>query len=196
MSLPAPLGLNFYMGTPREPIPVKLFVALLCTHESLFSVVEEELALGFGAIDGSSKALPWDVTAFYRADMGPGLVRRFVSHTSLILPDRIAAIKRKTQELEERHRWSREGRTGRQVNIDPGYLEAGKVVLASTKNAGHRIYLGSGVYGELTLAYQEGRFKPYPTTYPDYRWPETLEFLTRVRSVYLKQLKEERKNGY
>jgi hypothetical protein len=76
------------------------------------------------------------------------------------------------------------------VNVDPGYLEAGKVVLASTKNAGHRIYLHSGIYGEAALLYYDGAFQACPHTYPDYQWAETLSFLTSLRSVYLHQLRQ------
>ena len=80
--------------------------------------------------------------------------------------------------------------SGRRVNIDPGYIEAGKLVLASTKNASQRIYLRSGIYAEATLLYYEGEFHGCSYTYPDYLWPETLAFLTRLRAIYLQQLRK------
>ncbi len=178
------------MGTPREPNPVKLFVGLLCNDESLFPTVEAALSFHFGPIDWASAILPWTVTDFYEKEMGPGLLRRFISHTLLTRPDQLAEIKGVAQDLELSHRWTQGDRAGRRVNIDPGYLEAGKVVLATTKNASHRIYLGSGIYGEATLIFQDGSFRACLYTYADYRWPETLSFFSTVRSVYLKQLKE------
>ena len=78
---------------------------------------------------------------------------------------------------------------GRRVNIDPGYIDAFKVVLASTKNAGQRIYLHSGIHAEATLMYFDGAFHGLAYTYPDYLWPATLAFFTSLRSVYVDQLR-------
>jgi hypothetical protein len=82
---------------------------------------------------------------------------------------------------------------GRRVNIDPGYIDAFKVALASTKNAGQRIYLHSGIHAEATLQYFDGAFHGLAYTYPDYLWPATLAFFTSLRSAYLDQL---RRLGY
>jgi hypothetical protein len=79
---------------------------------------------------------------------------------------------------------------GRRVNLDPGYLDLFKAVLASTKNASQRVYLGCGIYAEATLFYAHGGFQGSPYTYADYLWPETLSFLTRLRTRYLEQLRE------
>jgi len=84
----------------------------------------------------------------------------------------------------------RQDGNGRRVNLDPGYLDSFKVVLASTKNASQRIYLDGGIYGEATLMYHDGGFHGLPYTYPDYLWPETLDFLTRLRARYLEQLRQ------
>jgi len=79
---------------------------------------------------------------------------------------------------------------GRRVNLDPGYLDALKVVLASTKNASQRIYLHSGIFAETTLHYHDGGFHGLSYTYPDYLWRETLAFLSSLRASYLDRLKE------
>ena len=177
------------MGIPREPKPVKLFVGLLCNHESLLRVVEEALTKRFGAIELASPPFPWEVTDFYEEEMGQKLLRKFISHLPLIQPDRLAEIKIISQELESGYLWVKGGKKGREVNIDPGYLDASKVVLATTKDASHRIYLGSGIYGEATLMFRHGAFQPHDYTYPDYRWPETLSFFGTLRSIYMEQLK-------
>ena len=176
------------MGTPKEPNPVKLFVALLSRHEELFASVEQAMGTLFGATDSASGSLPWAVTDYYKKEMGSGLLRRFVSFAPLISPESLAEIKLKTQELEKGYQWSEDGKKGRQVNIDPGYLDGGKVVLASTKSASHRIYLRSGVYGEVTLLFR-GSYQSLDYTYPDYLWPETISFFVELRSLYLRQLK-------
>ena len=79
---------------------------------------------------------------------------------------------------------------GRRVNIDPGYLDLHKVVLASTKNASQRIYLRSGIYAEATLFYDNGKFHGMAYTYRDYLWAESLDFFAQLRSGYLKQLRQ------
>jgi hypothetical protein len=177
------------MGIPADPRPAKYFVGLLSSDLELLDSVETDLAAMLGPIDGRSETLPWDLSRFYEKEMGPGLLRRFVSFSHLISPGSLADIKLQTQGVEEKYRWSGLARAGRRVNVDPGYVEAGKVVLASTKNAGHRIYLQSGIYGETTLLYYDGAFHACPHTYRDYLWPETLNFLASLRSVYLDQLR-------
>ena len=178
------------MGIPRDPKPAKYFVGLLSSKIDLLDSVETNLTAIFGAIDARSGTLPWNLSKFYEDEMGPGLLRRFVSFSRLDSPGNLAGIKLQTQEVEGQYRSGGPQRTGRRVNIDPGYLEAWKVVLASTKNAGHRIFLQSGIYGETTLLYYDGSFQACPHTYPDYLWVETLSFLTSVRSIYLEQLRK------
>ncbi len=177
------------MGTPREPKPAKYFVAILSAERDLLSAVEGDLTTIFGAIDTRSEVLPWTASKFYEKEMGPGLLRRFVSFESLESPGKLADIKLATQEIEENYRRQTSGEAGRRVNLDPGYVESGKVVLASTKNASQRIYLYSGIYAEATLQFHDGEFHGSPYTYPDYLWPETITFLISLRSLCLDQLR-------
>jgi len=177
------------MGTPREPNPAKYFIALLSAERDLLSAVEGDLTGILGRIDGRSEVLPWTLSKFYEKEMGPGLLRRFVSFESLASPGKLAHIKLETQRIEENYRRSTDSGLGRRVNLDPGYVESGKVVLASTKNASQRIYLSAGVYAEATLQFHDGEFHGYPYSYPDYLWPETMAFLTTLRALYLDQLR-------
>ncbi len=176
------------MGTARDPRPAKYFVGLLSCDIQLLNSVETDLTAILGAIDCRSETLPWNVSRFYEKEMGSGLLRRFVSFCQLASPANLVEIKLQTQRVEEKYRTLEQN--GRKVNVDPGYLEAGKVVLASTKNAGHRIYLQSGIYGEVALVYYGGAFQACAHTYPDYLWAETRSFLTSLRSVYLDQLRQ------
>ena len=178
------------MGITREPKPAKYFVALLSSSPEHLSRAENDLAAILGAIDGRSETLSWDVSSFYENEMGAGLLRRFVSFAPLASPERLAEVKLATQQWEDNNRGSPARSGGRQVNLDPGYIEAGKLVLASTKNASHRIYLRAGIYAEATLLYYGGGFHGCPYTYPDYLWPQTLDFFTRLRTLYLQDLRE------
>ena len=177
------------MGIPKEPKPVKLFIALLSNHEALFPQLEGELAASFGAVDSASGILPWTLTDYYQEEMGSRLLRKFISFISLVSPEKLAELKLITQGLEANHQWVQGERRGRRANIDPGYLDANKVVLATTKDASHRVYLHSGIYAEAALRFHRGSFQPFDYTYPDYRWPETLSFFSSLRSLYLSQLK-------
>ena len=178
------------MGTPQEPKPVKCFAAFLISDVALLPLVQNELGAILGAIDGQSELVAWTASKFYEREMGANLQRGFFSFACLRSPAEIAALKLKTQQIEERLR--RQDGGGRQVNLDPGYLDWFKVVLASTKNASQRIYLDGGIYGEATLMCHDGGFHGLPYTYPDYLWPETLEFLQRMRAAYIET---QRKSG-
>jgi hypothetical protein len=178
------------MGIPKEPKPAKYFVALLSSGLEHLSGAEDDLVGLLGAIDSRSETLPWTVSSFYEKEMGPRLLRRFVSFEPLLSPEKLPEVKLATQQVEEKNRNTMVQPPGRRVNLDPGYIEAGKLVLASTKNASQRIYLRSGIYAEATLLYYEGGFHGCSYTYPDYLWPETLAFLTSLRSIYLQQLRE------
>ncbi|HEX2931353.1 MAG TPA: DUF4416 family protein [Candidatus Binatia bacterium] len=175
------------MGTPRKPKPAKYFVALLSSSPELLPAVEADLISLLDEIDGRSEVIAWSASTFYEKEMGTGLLRYFLSFLTPRSPEDLAAIKLQTQRIEERYR--NQASAGRQVNLDPGYLDAFKVVLASTKNASQRIYLHSGIYGEATLFYHDGGFHGLSYTYPDYLWSETLAFLTTLRNAYLAQLR-------
>jgi hypothetical protein len=137
----------------------------------------------FGPIDERSQSVPWRGSDYYRDEMGDEIWRRFVSFAALGPADDLAGRKLRTNALEER--WS-DGR-GRRVNLDPGHLDLQRLVLASTKDAAHRIYLRDGIYAEVTLVFERGGFRPRPHTYPDYADPGALDFFNRVRELFRRQ---------
>ena len=150
---------------PTEPEPVKLFVGALYSDARLFERAVQELQERFGPIDYKSPAFPFDVSDYYRAEMGEPIYRKFLSFFRLINPKEIAPIKIETNAIEERLAVA--GR--RKVNLDPGYLDYNKVVLASAKYNSQKIYLDLGVYADPTLWYEKGRFEPYPYSFPDFK---------------------------
>jgi len=172
------------MGKAGEPQKVKIFVGLLIARLSLLPQVRQLLEEKLGTVDLSSQALDFNYTDYYEAEMGTGLKRVFLGFSELVTPDRLVDIKLFTNNLE---RTLSEGGK-RQVNLDPGYLTAAKVVLASTKDYAHRLYLGSGIYGEVTLVFRQKQFQPLAWTYPDYRTEAYHEFFRQLRSTYMGQL--------
>ncbi len=173
------------MGTAREPDPVKLIASLLTARPDLLAEVRAALCCAFGPTDFESALFDFEHTAYYEAEFGSPMRRQIVTFEHLVAPSDLPGIKRQTNELE---RSFVEGDC-RRVNVDPGYLSLGKLVLATTKDHAHRLYLGQGVYGEVTLAYQRGRFRPWPWTYPDYGSEAYCLLFGKLRERYKAQLR-------
>ena len=173
------------MGTARKPAPVKLIASLLTGDPGLLPGVKAALTHAFGPIDLESETLPFDHTDYYAVEFGPALQRQIVTFERLISPEDLPAVKRQTNELEQS--FGEEGR--RRVNIDPGYVSLSKLVLATTKDHAHRLYLGQGIYGEVTLAYQQGRFRPWPWTYSDYASDRYCALFVEIRKRYKTQIR-------
>lgn len=171
-----------------SPAPAKLFVGLLTAEPALFAAAESALEPDYGPVDFRSEVFRWDMSRYYEREMGAGLLRRFLSCERLVSPAALAAIKCHTNRLEQS--FTRPPKGARRLNLDPGYLDATRIVLASTKDQAHRIYLAHGIYAEVALRYHHGAFQPFDYTYPDYCWPRTHAFLKRLRRRYLEQRRQ------
>jgi hypothetical protein len=174
------------MAEIRHPLPVKLFVGILTSIPEILPEIEAGLASLFGSIDLRSDLFPFDQTHYYDEEMSAPIYRRFVSFSGMIDPSEIASIKIKTNEMESAFAHRQEKR--RPVNLDPGYVEQSKIVLASTKNFFHRILISGGIYAEVTLHYQGGRWQDFPWTFPDYKSARYQEYFLSVRDLYRSQL--------
>lgn len=170
------------MSQPRTHRPVKLIAGLLSGDEDLLRRARQMLARRFGPVDLESDAWPFDATDYYRDEMGPGLLRRFVSFERLVRADALASVKLETNRMEAgiAEECLRPD-IPRPVNIDPGYVDLSKLVLASTKDHAHRIYLSDGIYAEVTLHFADGAWRTWPWTYPDYRSAPCHAYFERVR---------------
>lgn len=176
------------MGKVKQPVGVKLFTGLISGEANLFKEAEKRLSQKFGLVDFKSPILSFQHAHYYESEMGPNLKRKFISFQSLIDPAEIGEIKLFTNQLEQD--FLHPETDDRRINLDPGYLTLSKLVLASTKNYQHRIYLGRGIYAEVTLRYKKGKsFEPWEWTYPDYRAREYLEIFNHLRKIYQNQLK-------
>lgn len=173
------------MGDIREPLPVKLIVAMLSARPEAFEHAQEALADRYGPLDYVSPDLPFTYTDYYAPEMGPRILRRFVSASELVDPGDLARVKVWTNALEDSCR--QDGR--RTINLDPGYICGGKLVLATTKDQAHRIYLAQGIYAEVTLLYRGRQFAVLPWTYPDYRTADYHRILSDIRTLYMAQLR-------
>lgn len=172
------------MSQPAPPRPAKLVVGLFLRDKDLVAPVVEDLRSFFGDLDQVSAWFPFDFTSYYAPEMGTPLFRRVMTFKGLIRQTDLAAIKRRTNAIEASY--ARKG--SRSVNIDPGYMLAERFVLATGKNFTHRIYIGGGIYADLTLIFQKGAFRTLPWTYPDYADKRLQAFLTSVRNRYLYEI--------
>jgi hypothetical protein len=175
------------MSLPQPPRRAKLVIGVLLGRQDLFPLLAAELEAAFGGVDLVSSWMPFDYTTYYEKEMGAGLLRRVLAFRTLMAQERLAEIKLATNAMEQAR--AVEGR--RRVNIDPGYLLLERFVLATGKNFSHRIYLGQGIYADLTLIYHHGTFHALPWTYPDYAAPPLRRFLLAVRGKYALDLNAE-----
>jgi hypothetical protein len=171
------------MGEVREPQTVKVFIGILTALPSALAELRDSLEERLGPVDCKSQLLEFAYTDYYEPEMGTGLKRMFFGFGRLASPDALVDLKLFTNRMEQT--LAINGK--RTVNIDPGYLAAARVVLASTKDFAHRLYLGKGIYGEVTLMYQKKDFQALPWTYPDYRSEAYLQFFRELRKVYMAQ---------
>jgi len=170
------------MGEPSVPEPVQLIVGLLAASPELLGEARLVLAEQIGVIESASEPYVWTESAYYAREMGPVIWRQFVAVGRCIDPGALADVKRQTNDLERR--W-RDGSGRRRVNLDPGYVGVNKLVLATTKDAAHRVYLRDGIYAEATLHYANGSWHAYTHTYRDYAGAMALDFFKAVRSGYV-----------
>jgi hypothetical protein len=174
------------MSVPKQPKPAKLFVSVISASPDLIAGVLLDLSRRYGPMDFVSAILPFDHTDYYHPEMGRPLWRRFASFARLIQQEDLVRIKKETNELEGR--MSERGR--RNANIDPGYLLAERLVLATGKDCAHRIYLDRGIYADLTLVFHQKEYRSLQWTYPDYGDANLRGWLGVLRQKYLLQLRD------
>ena len=168
----------------REPA-VKLLAALIYRENDFFRVCLEKLGEAFSPLDFEGSQHPFDLTDYYQAEMGTGLSRTLVSFRGLISPLSLADAKLKARKIEERFLLARK----RRVNVDVGYLDLFKVVLASGKERGQKLYLGDRVWADLTLTYTDGSFHSLPWSFPDFAAGIYDGDLQAIRGLYKEELR-------
>jgi len=177
------------MGQIRPHYPVVLFLAAFSRHESALDWARQQAGCHWGPLVFASDVFVFDHTGYYESTMGGGLKKVLFAFENLVDPAMLIEFKHQTNDWEEQYRQQHGGAEARPLNLDPGYVTEAKLVLATTKDRNHRLYLGRGIYAEVTLHYQRDRgWQSRDWTYPDYRSAACHEFLTRCRS-YLRERK-------
>lgn len=179
----------------NEPRPVKAIVGILASDERCLAAAREAVFGALGPADLLSDVWTFDQTDYYVDEIGPRVLRQFVSIEQLIDPGELADIKHRTNEIEQQLATALAMPFPRPVNLDPGVIEPSKLILASTKNFAHRIYIGRKMYAEVTLVFDKGQWRLLPYTFPDYKRPEYHGFFSLVRAKLVQQLREMKSDG-
>ena len=192
------------MAVPTSPLPVCRFAGLLAGSEEQLAAARFELAQWYGKIDDASEILPFTFTQYYEDEMGKGLLRQWVRFEALFNPEHLAKCKLETNMAETL--LARQfagagvpaagGKIQRPINIDPGYVHRYKVILATTKDHSHRVYIAEGIYAEVTLHWHQNRWTAWPWTYADYQSEAAQAFFQKARTAYVERLQKLATNGH
>lgn len=175
------------MSTPIIPAPGLLIISVLSAKwDECWPGLLHELEGKFGCAEHVSEEIPFDQTEYYDAELGTPISRRLLAFEALRPLDELAGIKLFTNSVEQAR--SRDGK--RIFNLDPGFVTLERLVLATGKNYSHRIYLGSGIWADLTLMWQKRQWQVFPWTFPDYAGEEMKSRLTKLRQSYKSKLKK------
>lgn len=180
------------MAEPQRPFPVKYFIAILFKdEENLFRACEECEKI-WGKVDIAGENHLFDVTDYYHEEMGKPVYRRLVSFEKLYDPLLLVEMKLRCNDLEQELALQKGKRC---VNLDAGYLDHNKVLLASAKEAGQKVYLDKGIYADLAGRYKGGKYQPFEWSFPDFKDGRYDKELGAFRKRYIEQMKVWRKEN-
>ena len=178
---------NVPAGALREAL-CKRVLAVLVPSKQPSEALWQGLESVFGPIDFKGEFLPFDTTDYYQGEFGTDLHRGFIAFRGLESPDRLPGLKHAAARLEGV--WAKGGK--RVYNLDIGYMDPDKLVLASFKRGPCKLYLSDGVYADLLLKYAKGRFEPFPWAFSDFRDGRYQKSLLTIREKLKSELRKSR----
>lgn len=165
------------VGREKPFVRVKLFSGVIYRETDILTRLKFRLECAFSEIVFESPAIPFDATDYYGPEMGEPLFRKFYAFARPVSPEQLPGIKQESIRLEDE--FAIAGK--RTVNLDPGYLSEGNIVIATTKNYYHRIPLKNGIYAHMEYVIKRKKIVPLEWTYPDFKKPAYLDFFERLR---------------
>ncbi len=171
------------MGVPTPHPPALLLLAAFSRHGDALDWARQRAAEAWGPIARESERFDFAETHYYDASMGTGLKKVFFVFQRSFDPELLVDVKLTTNAWEEEYAARASKPEPRPLNLDPGYLTPAKLVLASTKDFAHRLYVSRGVFAEITLHYRHGRWQHHEFTFPDYRREDYQRFFSECRSM-------------
>jgi len=173
------------VGKVTLPEKVMLFSSVIHHEKAPVDRAMSKLEESFGPSLMTTPSVPFTYTDYYFKEMGAPLFRFIIAFSELVERDSMPEIKIMTNKME--HDFLDEG--NRTINLDPGILSQENICLATTKPYSHRIYLGKGIWAEITLIYRGESFQRLEWTYPDYGSNEFIEIFNNLRKSYRRRLK-------
>lgn len=180
------------MGDINDPAPVLLILAAFSRHDAALDWAHERAASVWGPVALASPRFSFVETAYYEPTMGAEIKKCFWAFERLIDPEKLVDLKIETNAWESEYAGISSHTEPRPLNLDPGYLTPAKLVLASTKDHAHRLYLARGIYAEVTLFYKDRRWQHRDWTFPDYRRADYQQFFSECRALLRRQEREDR----
>ena len=170
------------MGDIHQHAPVLLITSAFSRYPEALDWAKAASELLWGPVGLVSDLFDFVETTYYEPTMGPHLKKVFFAYERLISPEELPAVKRQANAWEAEYAALGRHAEPRPLNLDPGYLTLGKVILASTKDHSHRLYLTDGIYGEVTLKYRDRAWLQTDWTFPDYRRPDYHQYFEACRN--------------
>ena len=172
------------MGATADHSPVlRLMIAFSQSSQAL-AWARQMLVEAWGPIARESDLFDFDQTDYYREEMGADLKKVIWAFELPADPGELASWKLQSNDWERSY--PKPAERPRPLNLDPGYLSEAKLVLATTKDRDHRIYLGQGIFAECTLFFHKQQWQPHDWTYPDFCSAPYRSFLLECRA-YLRE---------
>jgi hypothetical protein len=170
---------EFHLHPPVLPI-----LAAFSRHDSALEWARGRATDAWGPIAVESPRFPFVETEYYTPTMGADLKKCFWAFAEFRDPSELSEWKLATNDWEAEYAGRADHAEPRPLNLDPGYLTLAKLVLASTKDHAHRIYLGRGIFAEVTLHFKEGRWQHRDWTFLDYRRADYQQFFSEAREFF------------
>lgn len=183
------------MGEVTTHNPVMLIVAITSRNDEAFEWAAQQTTARWGDIAFTSPLFDFTETDFYTESMGTKLKKQFLAFDVLFDPGKIAPTKHRSNDWETEYAAQASHAEQRPLNIDPGYISEAKLVLVTTKDRDHRIYLQQGIYAEVTLYFRSKQWRHSRWTYPDYQRPDFQEFFTKCRTLLRERIRADKKKG-
>ncbi|MEQ1825474.1 MAG: DUF4416 family protein [Pirellula sp.] len=178
------------MGNAKNYPPCLQLIAAFSRYEAGLDWIWSSVASRFNAIGLLSPRFEFRESEYYHASMGSPLLKQFAILEAWYDPAELASHKLETNAMESEFANQFRCQEPRPLNVDPGYMSLTKIVLASTKNREHRVYLRDGIYAEVTLAFRNQHWQPMPWTYPDYQREDFRVFFLQARKYLTKAISQ------
>lgn len=173
------------MSELSVPVKANLTVSVMFRNRDLLEKIKNDLIEKYGEIDHVSPEYSFSqISPYYDPEMGEGIYKIIYSFKKTVDRSFLKNVKIHCVELEKEH--TEDG--NRMINLDPGLLTLENFILATGKNYSHRIYLGEGVFAEVTLMFgKKNVIRELPWTYRDYLFEPARSFLLELREHYRKK---------